>query len=62
LQLHLIFAEETHHGFSLLPARCIQTVEEIRSKRSLLHHGIQVSMRGGNNPHVECNFSVLSDA
>jgi hypothetical protein len=32
----------------------IQTVEEICSKRSLLHHGIQVSMRGGHGLEGYC--------
>src|SRR5918912_2834294 len=40
----------------------IETVEQILSEHPLLYHSPQVSMRGGNNPHVECNFSVFPHA
>jgi hypothetical protein len=39
----------------------IQTVKEVRAKRALLHHHLQVAMRGGKNPHAECHVSILPD-
>jgi len=39
----------------------METVEEVSSKLSLLHHRIQVSIRGGNDPHAHRNLPVFAD-
>jgi hypothetical protein len=39
----------------------METVEEVGSKLSLLHHGIQVAIRRGNDPHADGNFPIFTD-
>src|SRR5262245_23461121 len=40
----------------------VETMEEVGAKRSLLYHLTQVSIRRGDDPHADGDFSVLPDA
>jgi hypothetical protein len=40
----------------------MQAVEEVGTKRAMLHHLLQVTMRGGNHPHADGHFPILSNA
>jgi hypothetical protein len=37
----------------------IESVEKVRAKLALLYHRLQVSMRGGNDPHVDRQLLVF---
>ena len=39
----------------------METVEEVCSQLALLHHGLKVSIRCGNDPHADGNFPVFTD-